>query len=700
MANIVETVNYDSGVYLLATTDPVLGGTSGKANAAATNLANRTAWLKSQVDTINALTPTLAPLLSPTLTGTPKTAAPLVGDNSTQIASTAFVQIAANGRLALNVAGSANVTLSATQAGYAYIEFVGALTGNITVTVPGASSLWKMKNSTSGPYTITIISATSGGSTLLLPQGGSQDVLTDGQNVYSLGYAPLTGAVFTGAITVPGETNSGNLTFSGAASRILGDFTNATLASRLMLQTSTANSATSVGAIPSGTAIGANFVAYSASDPTNGSRVLISAIAGEGRLMADAVGTGTVPFLTLYTNAAERMRIGTAGRVLIGTTTDDGASKLQVNGVIATNGGLNVTGAAGSTFSGGITATGGWIELGPTTGVTTPFIDFHSSGSANDFDSRIIASGGTSGTSGLGTLQFQVGQVVILHGSLAQLKLASGTYQPVIRSNLSNSAIEFVNGANSAVNLTLSDAGYLTTRSGMTVNGAVTATGGVYVSAGNTITFQAQNGYTGTLRADTSSMVGFINQAGNAWNLQIQDAGTIVVRANLAATSGEVRGATVVANNYLYAGGGTSYISGDGNVYGTQWGGWLSNKLGSMVSDTQNRVPIRNTGYGGYGFVINNSGNAVQMSWGSNVDLSVDSTYIGAVITHSTLMSWLASQTGANGVGSYALTNTPNLSFGTNYSGGSVGLAAGTWTCMNGFASQGNYFYYLMFRRS
>jgi hypothetical protein len=204
MANIVETVSYDAGVYLIATSDAVVGGTSGIANKAATNLANRTAYLKGQVDTINALTPTLAPLLSPTLTGTPKTAAPSVGDNTVQIATTAFVQITSKGRIAINVAGSANVTLSAVQAGYAFIEFTGALTGNITITVPGSASSWIMRNSTSGSYSITLKSATAGGTTMDLPQTGSQKVLTDGTNVYGLGYLPLTG----GMISPSGSTST------------------------------------------------------------------------------------------------------------------------------------------------------------------------------------------------------------------------------------------------------------------------------------------------------------------------------------------------------------------------------------------------------------------------------------------------------------------------------------------------------------
>lgn len=46
------------------------------------------------------------------------------------------------------------------------------------------------------------------------------------------------------------------------------------------------------------------------------------------------------------------------------------------------------------------------IEIGSTSGANTPFIDFHSSGNAIDYDVRIIASGGT-GSPGNGTLDIE-----------------------------------------------------------------------------------------------------------------------------------------------------------------------------------------------------------------------------------------------------------------------------------------------------
>lgn len=60
MANVTETPSYDAGIYQIETTDPVLGGPNGIANAQAKGLANRTAFLKQQIDQLNSgqLTPT------------------------------------------------------------------------------------------------------------------------------------------------------------------------------------------------------------------------------------------------------------------------------------------------------------------------------------------------------------------------------------------------------------------------------------------------------------------------------------------------------------------------------------------------------------------------------------------------------------------------------------------------------------------
>jgi len=54
MANVPETPSFDAGIYQIETTDPVLGGQNGIANAQAKGLANRTAFLKQQIDQLNS----------------------------------------------------------------------------------------------------------------------------------------------------------------------------------------------------------------------------------------------------------------------------------------------------------------------------------------------------------------------------------------------------------------------------------------------------------------------------------------------------------------------------------------------------------------------------------------------------------------------------------------------------------------------
>jgi hypothetical protein len=99
--------------------------------------------------------------------------------------------------------------------------------------------------------------------------------------------------------------------------------------------------------------------------------------------------------LALVASGVENLRINSSGRVLIGTTTDDGTNKLQVNGPTKIIGALTANGI--------VTVNGNTIELGPSTAGST-LIDFHSSGTGNDYDARILVVGG-SATVGQGSMQ-------------------------------------------------------------------------------------------------------------------------------------------------------------------------------------------------------------------------------------------------------------------------------------------------------
>ena len=52
MANLKETAQWEEGIYQLETSDPVLGGENGIDNKPARQLANRTVWLKQELETV------------------------------------------------------------------------------------------------------------------------------------------------------------------------------------------------------------------------------------------------------------------------------------------------------------------------------------------------------------------------------------------------------------------------------------------------------------------------------------------------------------------------------------------------------------------------------------------------------------------------------------------------------------------------
>ena len=133
-------------------------------------------------------------------------------------------------------------------------------------------------------------------------------------------------------ITVNGST----LNLAASAARIRGDFSNATAASRVSIQSSTTNGNTIVNVIPNGTATNTQLRLFNAADPDNASMAQLVALSGtEIRIASAIAGTGTYLPLTMYTGGSERLRIDTSGNVSIGTTSP--VEKLTVTGAISLN---------------------------------------------------------------------------------------------------------------------------------------------------------------------------------------------------------------------------------------------------------------------------------------------------------------------------------------------------------------------------
>ena len=94
MGKITEQQQWEEDIYLIEKQDKVLGGELGVINIQAKQLANRTKYLKDQVDTINQDRTGYAPKASPAFTGIPTAPTAALGTNNTQIATTEFVKTA------------------------------------------------------------------------------------------------------------------------------------------------------------------------------------------------------------------------------------------------------------------------------------------------------------------------------------------------------------------------------------------------------------------------------------------------------------------------------------------------------------------------------------------------------------------------------------------------------------------------------
>jgi hypothetical protein len=202
----------------------------------------------------------------------------------------------------------------------------GAPGENKNIICPAVTKLYVVRNNVSGGFSVTL--KTSAGTGITVPNGTTMFLRCDGTNVVDA----LTRVDNFQAATLG---VSGNLTFSGTAQRILGDFSNATVANRVAFQTSTTNGVTSVGAIPNGTATTASYRVFNGTDTANSANATLQISSAEASIASGITGTGTYLPMTFFTGGNERVRVDTSGRVAINTASANTNAFLTVNGSIA-----------------------------------------------------------------------------------------------------------------------------------------------------------------------------------------------------------------------------------------------------------------------------------------------------------------------------------------------------------------------------
>jgi hypothetical protein len=222
------------------------------------------------------------------------------------------------------ITGSANVAFSSADVTLTLTDTNGAQTArnlrlNLTGTSGGARNLFvpaieKFYIVNNGlADDVTVKNATGSGTVIKAGTSGfvfnnATDVVA-AINYFSGSFGPIT----TTTVSATSISDSGNLTFTGTGNRILGDFTNATIANRAAFQTSTTNGNTVVGALPNGTATGSSWQAYNAADPTNASLVSLEASSTSINLSSSIRGSGTYLPLNFYTNNTLNAQLSTAG---------------------------------------------------------------------------------------------------------------------------------------------------------------------------------------------------------------------------------------------------------------------------------------------------------------------------------------------------------------------------------------------------
>lgn len=235
----------------------------------------------------------------------------------------------------LLVTGNANISTDANITGNANIGGDVTITGNLTANSINLSNL-SVSTIADGNSNVQVA---ANGNISISVAGISNVVVFTNTGANIAGTANITGNANVGNIGASNAVIVNNVSVTGSGSRIRGDFSNATVSNRTAFMTTTADSFTTVYALPSGTGTESSWQALNNSTPTNASKIQIYASASDMSLQSTRNGSGTYLPLSFYTNNTQQMQIATTGNVSFTATANIGGN-LNVTGNIYQNGNL------------------------------------------------------------------------------------------------------------------------------------------------------------------------------------------------------------------------------------------------------------------------------------------------------------------------------------------------------------------------
>lgn len=235
------------------------------------------------------------------------------------------------GALVVNVTNSAGVAASAWTISLTGAPAQNSLSNDLTFLGTGRRIFGDLSNATTSDRLSFQSSTLNGNSGVIsIPNGTGTQASFGAFNSSNPNNASSTYIATTSAESQLGaaKTGTGNylpLTFYTNGSekfrittdgRFQADFSNTTVANRLLFQSSTANDPTSIGVIPNGTSPYTNFTAFASSNPDQSA--LIQMAASNTEMMINSTRTGSASYLplALYVGGAQKLLIDTGGNLI------------------------------------------------------------------------------------------------------------------------------------------------------------------------------------------------------------------------------------------------------------------------------------------------------------------------------------------------------------------------------------------------